>query len=678
MASDDYMSVDESSSSACSEDLNAVDFGDLLGKLVKECELSKSKGRDEFEQHRQRILDFVQRMREKGELVLMRKAIKYLWNETPIPKDVWLNYLKDEIRMCSGIEVIDDKELLDMFERAFMDCGEASVDLWLLRLEFQKLKPDKIEELIETALGLCGQHVQRGDEIWEFYRSYKKSIESRVEVIKAIYEREFNCNLSATHERFDEYVALFDSDELEHSEDLKRARQLQIRSQKRLESRLVYEMMISQSETKDIVSAFCSYIDFELKNEYELALAKNEQNPRVLSLFERSLEVCRTSSELWHRYIRYLIGKSSDTVKRKCEIAVRFCEGESARIWIEYANHEERTQGTVVDVYNRAINANFQSNGDYKMIWTAFLSYLRRHTNFEDEQAIDLLRSYFQRAINELYESFGTEADSSFFIERYWAHVEAKFCHRMDLARKIWRDSILIPGTPHERQISYWLEYIQLEKCFGGNDKHIRKAYQRALARCSGRERIIKEFVRFEQQNGTLKTYDEAINLIEFVGDVKSVKQTISKEDETRKRQFSSNVQIENRRKRIDISTTKKTYVPPPKPDPERTVFLSNIPFDCNEDQVEKALCNILTDHPVAVKLAQTSYGGNQRKARGFGHALFATKEAANAALAFDNTTTASHCIFRLENAGNVQIPFSFFKGRSPSGVDKRSKQWQN
>ena len=178
-------------------------------------------------------------------------------------------------------------------------------------------------------------------------------------------------------------------------------------------------------------------------------------------------------------------------------------------IWCNYLRFLEREHqppGQVREVFEQALSAGLSAQGSYLQLWLCFIDYKRRKTVWEDTEVTESmseLRTVFERANAHLAKC---KDDPEFEVSKYWANLEADQFGVMGNARKIWSE---ITGTDPSRA-SVWLDYIHLEKTFG-DKKHLRKAYQRAVEKTSDTpELIVKSFIQFEREEGSLEAYEEA------------------------------------------------------------------------------------------------------------------------------------------------------------------------
>ncbi|XP_042300137.1 squamous cell carcinoma antigen recognized by T-cells 3-like [Sceloporus undulatus] len=99
--------------------------------------------------------------------------------------EIWLDWLKDEIRMAS--ENSEREQIYDLFERAVKDyiCPE----IWLEYAQYsiggigQEGGIEKVRSVFERALTAVGLHMTKGAAIWEAYREFENAILETLQVV---------------------------------------------------------------------------------------------------------------------------------------------------------------------------------------------------------------------------------------------------------------------------------------------------------------------------------------------------------------------------------------------------------------------------------------------------------------------------------------------------------------
>uniref|UniRef100_A0A803VV56 Squamous cell carcinoma antigen recognized by T cells 3 n=1 Tax=Ficedula albicollis TaxID=59894 RepID=A0A803VV56_FICAL len=96
----------------------------------------------------------------------------------PLTEEIWLDWLKDEIKMAS--EISEREKVYELFERAVKDyiCPE----IWLEYAQYsiggigQEGGIEKVRSIFERALTAVGLHVTKGTALWEAYREFENAI----------------------------------------------------------------------------------------------------------------------------------------------------------------------------------------------------------------------------------------------------------------------------------------------------------------------------------------------------------------------------------------------------------------------------------------------------------------------------------------------------------------------
>uniref|UniRef100_A0A8B9VIJ2 Squamous cell carcinoma antigen recognized by T-cells 3 n=1 Tax=Anas zonorhyncha TaxID=75864 RepID=A0A8B9VIJ2_9AVES len=123
-------------------------------------------------------LDLIKLLRQEGELVKLRRARQKMSELFPLTEEIWLDWLKDEIKMAS--EISEREKVYELFERAVKDyiCPE----IWLEYAQYsiggigQEGGIEKVRSIFERALTAVGLHVTKGTALWEAYREFENAI----------------------------------------------------------------------------------------------------------------------------------------------------------------------------------------------------------------------------------------------------------------------------------------------------------------------------------------------------------------------------------------------------------------------------------------------------------------------------------------------------------------------
>lgn len=473
-------------------------------------------------------VDLIKLLKQEGELVHLRKARQKMSELFPLTEEIWLDWLKDEIRLTE--EESNREKVYEIFERSVKDY--ICPDIWLEYAQYSiggMNSPggiEKVRAIFERAVTAVGLHVTKGQMVWEAYREFENAILSTVqpppgkipsheeqellnaqlERIQTLFRRQLAVplmDMEATFAEYEEWAENGVPDTVQHQ--YKKALQL-------MEKCKAFEEALMVAEPPKLAE-YQAYIDYELK----------EGDPaRIQMIFERALAENCLVPDMWAKYTRYLDRqlKFKDLVLSTHERAVRNCPW-TMGLWKGYILALERhgaDHQTVLDVFEKALNAGFIQATDYVEIWQAYLDYLRRRVDFRKESSKELeeLRSAFSRSLEymkqDVEERFGESGDPSCIIMQIWARIEALHCKNMQKARELW-DNIMTKGNA--KYANMWLEYYNLERSYG-DALHCRKALHRAVQCTSDYpEHVCEVLLTFERVEGSLEDWDAAVQKTE-------------------------------------------------------------------------------------------------------------------------------------------------------------------
>ncbi|XP_027545574.1 squamous cell carcinoma antigen recognized by T-cells 3 [Neopelma chrysocephalum] len=473
-------------------------------------------------------LDLIKLLRQEGELVKLRRARQKMSELFPLTEEIWLDWLKDEIKMAS--ESHEREKVYELFERAVKDyiCPE----IWLEYAQYsiggigQEGGIEKVRSIFERALTAVGLHVTKGTALWEAYREFENAILetaqpapgsvpspeqqqvlcSQLEKIHTLFRRQLGIPLLDMEASYAEYEEWSEEPIPETTiKNYKKALQ-------QLEKCKPYEEALLSAETPKLAE-YQAYIDFEMKA---------GDPARIQLIYERALAENCLVPDLWARYNQYLDRqlKVKELVLSAHDRAVRNCPW-TVGLWIRYllAMERHRVDHSIIsEMFEKALNAGFIQATDYVEIWQAYLDYLRRRVDFTQDSSKELeeLRSAFARAVEylkqEVEERFSESGDPSCTIMQNWARVEARLCNNMQKARELW-DNIMTKGNA--KYANMWLEYYNLERAHG-DTQHCRKALHRAVQCTSDYpEHVCEVLLTLERIEGTLEDWDAAVQKTE-------------------------------------------------------------------------------------------------------------------------------------------------------------------
>ncbi|XP_056139542.1 squamous cell carcinoma antigen recognized by T-cells 3 [Lampris incognitus] len=473
-------------------------------------------------------VDLIKLLRQEGELLRLRKARQKMSELFPLTEEIWLDWLKDEIRLAQ--EEPSREKINELFERAVKDY--ICPDIWLEYAQYSiggMGSPggiDKVRAIFERALTAVGLHMTKGATVWEAYREFENAILSTVQPppgrVPSCEEQELlNIQLERIHTLFRRQLAIplmdMETTHAEYEEWSEQGVRESVSNQykkalQQMEKCKPFEETLLVAEPPKLAE-YQVYIDYELK----------EGDPaRIQITFERALAENCLVPDMWAKYTTYLDRqlKIKDMVLSTHERAVRNCPW-TMSLWKNYLLALERhgtDHQTVSDVFEKALNAGFIQATDYVDIWQAYLDYLRRRVDFSKESSKELeeLRAAFSRSLDymkqDVEERFSESGDPSCTVMQIWARIEALHCKNMQKARELW-DNIMTKGNA--RYANMWLEYYNLERS-NGDSIHCRKALHRAV-QCTTDypEHVCEVLLTFERVEGSLEDWDVAVQKTE-------------------------------------------------------------------------------------------------------------------------------------------------------------------
>lgn len=665
----DALPDDSSSSSSSSEEENE-DSEQIRDKLLE----FKNKLADnpfDYETHVQ-LIAFA---RANGELDEVRSAREEMSRRFPLSSKLWLDWITDE-KNFSGTDDDNKQVIMQLFERAVQDY--ACVDVWVQYSQFMmssmstEQNISDLRQVIERGLVAVGLDASRGNLLWELYRELETALTSMVQGeeekrncirrIFEIYRRQLSVpllNMEITYAEFQEWLKEIDG--LYDANDATQVKNQYEKALKELQKMLPFENSLISSDGSH-AEDFKKYAEFAESN-FTPAAAQ--------SIYERAVTAMPVDQSLWISYVNYLDRKVKiDELSFKAyERATRNCPWSSA-IWCKYILSKERYgQGVdaVLPIFEKSLTAGLPAGPDFREVWTTYLDFLRRHTNFEVEQEVDTLRRTFNSAADHLAAIEG--ADPSFSVLQYLSRVEVIFCKSIANAREIWNNMMSVPHLSSQSQL--WMEFFHLEYAHGDKEeakKILQKGFQNAR---DWPESLGQLMLRIEREEGTsLESYEKTF--LKYNQIMKKVNDRRLKEKDSSKSKVASkekapekgtNAKASDRKRKMDgkdgdsafkaplavdaapskrKKTTDDTTSQTPTPhyvkqndsksdtDDLLTVFVSNLDFSVDDDKLRAVFSQF--GEIADIRLVRNYKG----LSKGFAYIQFSTIQAVRKALAND------------------------------------------
>ncbi|KAL1453971.1 hypothetical protein WDU94_010271 [Cyamophila willieti] len=523
---------DDDSDSSSMEDINQEEL------TQKARQLEKKLAEDVFSYATH--IELIKVYSQLGELDQLRLARSRMHQHFPLTTELWMSWLRDEIKLISSDE--DRRKVIDLFEKAVQDY--LSVDVWQEYGQFsigcmESHGIDWVREVLERGLTQGGIHASAGVILWETCREFENCMLASLQAsnpdplsdvvldqqrrVATLFKRQLSCPLLDMERTYAEFQTWLSSlnNEGNRVVDVKAVEFGYKQALAKLAKILTFEETLMCTESNSRLPTYEAYLSYE-ENEKE-----GGNNPsRVQVLYERAVTDLPLTDSLWTRYIDYMSRfiQSEEPVLKVVDRALRNCPWIS-RLWVQYLTEMERCGKPLTEitgVLEKALCAGLPSPADYLSVWSAYIEHLRRtydatltqHKQDSEEvtKLITTIRNVMERCYAHVVGEFGIEGDPNNDILYYWAYFEASRTRNLEKMRLIWNDALRDFGTD---KAAIWCQYIAMERKFGDH-KHLRKLYQRALtAKTDWPESIGNDWVHFEKLEGSLDSYEVARRKVE-------------------------------------------------------------------------------------------------------------------------------------------------------------------
>lgn len=632
---------------------------DKLEQQVKELEVEIVKNVYNYDLHVQ-IIDAHRKLMNITE---MRTAYERFRKCYPLTDQLWLDWIRDEVRIASSDTEKD--YVLGLFEKAVEDY--LSVDLWLEYVQYSVgcNSADETRKVFEKAITAAGLHVAKGSLIWDAYREFELAhlgcitdADSEVWLEQAkrvaeVFRRQLGVTLLDMERTYIEWRVWCEKlprNEFINKDQVEWAYK---KATKYMDDYKEFEERLLTDEDKWTI--YRDYIKYERGIEMRRCL------------YERAVAESSLDSEIWLDYCRYFFRLNDfPSALKICERALRNCPW-SEELWvhnIRFMELSEKPHDEITNCLEKSLESGFQHGYQYLQLWMAYLEHYRRITDASSNDSVEKLRSAFQKGYEYLSTNFGTAADPESTVLRLWARIEANFLKNMQEARKIWNDYGILKN--HGTSATFWLELIELEqRC--GDEKHLRKTYQRAASAVKDWPQCIAQsWVMFERECGTADSMMDCLDACSHYlkKHEKEIAENVEnqEQEQNRKRKHTSEKPYYKTKQGKIIKDVKKPEPPPPPPKPAdiemkdepkeddakkyikidkdretRSIFISNLDYTVTEDELREFLGTLEELHLVSDKK------GNSK---GYAYATFPTQDHAEKVLARDRERLSGRPVF--------------------------------
>uniref|UniRef100_A0A1Q3EWF4 Putative squamous cell carcinoma antigen recognized by t-cells 3 n=1 Tax=Culex tarsalis TaxID=7177 RepID=A0A1Q3EWF4_CULTA len=613
----------------------------------------------------------------------IRQSAEIFAEAYPLSPEIWLRWLKIEVAIGSSPDEL--RQVDRLFRRALGDYYSVEV-----AQEYANLAAKADAELADTIwdalIPAYGLHVTKGRTIFEAYREdhLAKNGDSPEQLnrLARIYEQELKIPLRNMEDSFIEYKLLCEK----HKAVLVDLNPEKFERRYRQAKELLQKMMPFENRLAAL-EPHCHQERADLYREYIRECRSQLEDDDLQVLYERSCADCCLDPTVWTDYLKYLDKYPPDpdeaeaspvfdqSVLDVVNRALRNCPW-SAELYVEkmrICEREKRGKADILKIMEEVATVEFQAPEPAVKVWLEYLTYLRRHADFEDEKEREILRSNFELAWNQLGRTWGELADPECKILQFWGRLEYGALKDPLKGRDLWHS--VMDSSDNSTRVGLWIEYAELEATRGLDA--VRKLYRKAIGSIAlnDPETLAAAWMRFERVNGSLEQLTACQELCvakvqEFYKSLGNQKPPKGRRSDPKKDADQGEPSKKKPLKRShEEPEFKKPAVPallPRKPEPTleentkrirlaeeeppakpeidpakdvKRVFISNLSFDATEDQIRACFPELTFK---SIELVQSSSG----KSRGFGYAELETEPDVQKALSFDRRPLNGRPVF--------------------------------
>ncbi|KAF5274090.1 hypothetical protein FQR65_LT04488 [Abscondita terminalis] len=531
-------------------------------------------------------VEVVEIYRKLGDIKSMRAAYNRFSEYFPLTPEIWLTWIKDEIKLATSAS--EKKNILSLFQRAVQDY--LAVDIWLEYVQFcvGNCEMEETYKVLEQGLSAAGLHTNQGSLLWDLLRELELSQLSLYEVSSDKWNQQLTRVVDAFKRQLSVPLMHMENTYFEWKEWLEQLPKdckvdttpIEWGYQQALKLLRVYEPFEEQ-----LLSAEDETAVYNVYNEYIKVIT----NPvATICLYERAVAQLSLNTNLWRDFCTFSLnlGDYSGDVSKK---ALRNCPW-SEELWIirmRTLEYQQASADTLMQCLEQGLTAILPSSG--LNLWLSYIEYVRRCCNSSEK---------LHKVIKQGVETLGEGGDPSFKLLRLEARLYAREGN-MTEARRIWFN--ILSHSSHKELANVWLEFIALEKQ-RGDDNQLRKLYKQAITKCKDWPQYVAEdWIMYERESGTLNDMLKCLDMCKNVQEVPTTLPADSSDQNNdskkRRREHDLKNNFESKRPRV----TEESRLPKKKLNvsdinTEKAVFLSNMRDDINEDK-------LLEVFPTAIKI---------------------------------------------------------------------------
>lgn len=621
------------------------------------------------------------------DLDIIREAYSRFSAVYPLSQELWLKYLSIEMNVALSPKEIEFVE--GLFRKALADYYSTSIALEFAALAPRCADPEKIWcEL----LGTYGLHCLEGQQFFKLYREFLSahpamSVEAKQEAYIKSYLQELKYPLFNMEESYIEFKVFYEKNKehITHEISWELLDKNYFKAKEYQNKILPFEHKLKELDVKCYREHAEVYINYIKESDKFL-----DENV-LQTVYERMVASCCLNVNCWLTYIDFLSYRDAygrpeelqdlpifrqtalDVNKR----ALRNCSW-SEKLYVKHMLLLEqlgKSREEVQEVLECSMTAGFQAAEQAVTVWMEYLTYLRRHTDYKNDDEIDILRKNFNLAWTILSQQWGVLADCNCEILQLWGRLEYGPLGNAKRGKELWTTAM--DSADNATRSGLWIEFSQLE--LRRDLEGTRKLFRKAL-HSPGLDNpmvIVAAWERFERCNGTTKTLSNCLkDCAEFktqyrteVSPFKFDSMAANKSNRGSKRKNTATTKSTVPEKKVKSEMLKKDLQPSGKsggggsanvPLPKRVesatfkehenqeidltkdhlrIFLSNLDYSLSEDDIHANLPSLKI---VNVTLIRSANG----KSRGFGYAELENEVEVEKALALDRITVKGRPLY--------------------------------
>ncbi|XP_055843530.1 squamous cell carcinoma antigen recognized by T-cells 3 [Episyrphus balteatus] len=613
----------------------------------------------------------------------IRNAYNLFASVYPLSPEIWLEYLKIEVGVALSEEEIQKVD--ELFQKALKDYYSLEIASEYITIAS---KTNRATEIWDEILGTYGLHCLKGNNFFKLYRQYVASLEKSADEKTSLniqsYLRQLKLPLFDMEDIYIEFKVAYEQNKAAPAYsgiDWEAIENEYFRAKRHLQKILPHEQKLLDIDDKfyrEKAEIYRSYI-----KESDKFLDENI----LQTLYERLVADCCLNADCWFEYISFLDYR--DEYERPKELqdlpvfrqnavdvsnrALRNCSW-NEKLYIkrmQLLEKMEKSRQEIQEVLESSLSVGFQTPEPVVAIWLEYLTYLRRLTNYEDEEECEVLRRNFNLCWNSLGQQWGVLADCNCEILQFWGRLEYGPLQDPKKGKELW--TTVMESSDNATKSGLWIEFSQLE--LRRDLDATRKLFRKALHSqdLDNPFVIISAWQRFERCNGSMRNmvscqkdcdqfleqYQKTIKDISFKLEQKPKADKKGNKDRKRKASdVSQETNVQDKKAKIVTDASATEFSPKDARKSSTTgafkehenqeidltkdhlrIFVSNLNYDSNEDEVKEQLPELRIS---SINLIRSVNG----RSRGFGYIELEDETEVDKALKLDRKMISGRPIY--------------------------------